>query len=96
MDHMTKAQPMRTLTISLSSQQIARLQSVIETGTYASSSEIIRDALRLWENREELRQLEVARLRLAYSEGIASGEGRAIDRDALIADLNAEQRASGD
>ncbi len=34
----------------------------------------MRDALRLWEQREEVRALELARLKQAYDEGIASGE----------------------
>lgn len=93
---MTKTHTMRTLTISLSPQQIARLQSAVETGAYASSSEIIRDALRLWENREDLRQLELARLKRAYAEGLASGEGQTLDRDALLADLKTERLARGD
>ncbi|TIM17505.1 MAG: ribbon-helix-helix protein, CopG family, partial [Mesorhizobium sp.] len=41
-----KTQPMRTLTISLTPQQAARLQSAVEGGGYASNSEIVRDALR--------------------------------------------------
>jgi len=86
---------MRTLTISLSSRQMARLQQAVDTGAYVSNSEVVRDALRLWEQREELRALEIARLKRAYDEGMASGEGRALTADALLAELKAEARPRG-
>ena len=69
-----KHDAMRPLTISLSPKQLARLSQAVESGAYASNSEVVRDALRLWEQREEMRALELARLKQAYEEGIASGE----------------------
>ena len=87
-----KATHMRTLTVSLTPHQAAMMQSAVENGGYASNSEIVRDALRLWEQREEVRQMELARLKRAYEEGMASGEGREISADALLADLKAEAR----
>lgn len=69
-----KADAMRPLTISLSPQQLARLNRAVESGAYASNSEVVRDALRLWEQREEIREMELARLKRAYEEGLASGE----------------------
>lgn len=69
-----KSDTMRPLTISLSPQQLARLAKAVESGAYASNSEVVREALRLWEQREELRELEIARLKQAYEEGLASGE----------------------
>jgi antitoxin ParD1/3/4 len=90
-----KTEPMRTLTVSLSQQQVARLQRVVESGAYASNSEVVREALRLWEQREERRQLEIERLKQAYDEGMASGEGREIDAKTLLAELKAEARSRG-
>ncbi|KPH81679.1 CopG family transcriptional regulator [Bosea vaviloviae] len=69
-----KHDAMRPLTISLSPKQLSRLSQAVESGAYASNSEVVRDALRLWEQREEIRALELARLKQAYDEGIASGE----------------------
>lgn len=90
-----KTQPMRTLTVSLTPQQAARLQNAVDGGSYASNSEIVRDALRLWEQREELRALEMQRLKRAYDDGMASGDGHDVDASALLADLKAERRARG-
>ncbi len=90
-----KTESMKTLTISLSPQQIARLQSAVETGSYASNSEVVRDALRLWEQRQELRSFEIARLKQAYDEGMASGSGRSVDADTLLAELKSEASSRG-
>lgn len=86
---------MRTLTISLTPHQAAMLENAVENGGYASNSEIVRDALRLWEQREEVRQMELARLKKAYDEGMASGEGRSVTADTLLAELKAEARKRG-
>ena len=80
-----KSDNMRPLTISLSPQQLARLSKAVESGAYASNSEVVRHALRLWEQREELRELEIARLKQAYEEGLASGEQ--IDGEVALARL---------
>ena len=90
-----KTEAMKTLTISLSPQQISRLHDAVESGSYASNSEVVRDALRLWEQREEMRQFEIARLKRAYDEGMASGEGREIDRTIILGELKAEARKRG-
>jgi antitoxin ParD1/3/4 len=90
-----KNQPMRTLTVSLTPKQAARLQDAVDGGNYASNSEVVREALRLWEQREELRVLELAHLKRAYDEGMASGEGQEVDRTAFLRALKAERAARG-
>ncbi|WFP75362.1 type II toxin-antitoxin system ParD family antitoxin [Mesorhizobium sp. WSM4906] len=90
-----KSQTMRTLTISLTPKQAARLQDAVDSGGYASNSEIVREALRLWEHREELRALELAQLKQAYEEGMASGEGQEVDRAAFLRALKAERAGRG-
>jgi antitoxin ParD1/3/4 len=90
-----KATNMRTLTVSLTPHQAATMQNAIDNGGYASNSEIVRDALRLWEQREEIRRMEMARLKKAYDEGMASGEGREVDADTLLAELKVEARSRG-
>lgn len=82
-----KSDAMRPLTISLSPKQLSRLSQAVESGAYASNSEVVRDALRLWEQREEIRALELARLKQAYEEGIASGEP--VDGDEAFARIRA-------
>lgn len=86
---------MRTMTISLSPQQATRIQQAVETGDYASNSEVLRDALRLWEQREEIRALEIAKLKRAYAEGMASGPARDVEADDLLASFKARAATRG-
>ncbi|KAF2989578.1 type II toxin-antitoxin system ParD family antitoxin [Methylocystis sp. MJC1] len=86
---------MRTMTISLSDQQAQRIQLAVETGAYASNSEVLREALRLWEQREELRALELQRLKQAYENGLASGPGREVEADALLAEFKRKAGLGG-
>jgi antitoxin ParD1/3/4 len=86
---------MRTMTISLSSQQAGRIEAAVETGDYASNSEVLRDALRLWEANQERRRAEVERLRTAIEEGLASGPGRSVTAAELISEFKARAAARG-
>lgn len=86
---------MRTLTISLSPQQLGSLQRAVDTGSYASNSEVVRDALRLWEQQQEMRALALEQLKRAYDGGLASGEGRAVDPQDFLSGLKAEARSRG-
>ncbi|RVD51991.1 MAG: type II toxin-antitoxin system ParD family antitoxin [Mesorhizobium sp.] len=90
-----KTEPMRTLTISLTPQQAARLQSAVDAGGYASNSEVVREALRLWEQREELRALELDQLKRAYADGMASGRPVEVEPAEFLRSLKAERRARG-
>ena len=51
------------------------IKNQLESGRYNSASEIIRDALRLMEEREQLRQIQLDQLRQQIQAGIDSGEG---------------------
>jgi antitoxin ParD1/3/4 len=86
---------MRTMTISLTPQQAGRIEAAVETGDYASNSEVVRDALRMWEDQEERRAVAMARLKRAYDEGMASGEGRFVTTEQLLAEFKALAAARG-
>lgn len=86
---------MKTLTISLLPVQIARSSSTVATGNYASSSEVVREALRLWEQREENRAIELARLKQAYENGKASGKARKVDAQTILEELHIEFNQPG-
>jgi antitoxin ParD1/3/4 len=51
----------------------AFIDSQIEGGRYNNASEVVRDALRLLEDREKLRELRFSDLRRLSEEGRASG-----------------------
>ena len=86
---------MRTMTISLSPQQARRVQEAVETGAYASNSEVLRDALRLWEQREAMRAHELAGLKKAYVEGVASGAPRRVHADDLLKSFRTKAKSRG-
>ena len=49
------------------------IKAQLESGRYSSASEIVRDALRLMEEREQLRQVQLEQLRQQIRAGIDSG-----------------------
>lgn len=69
------------------------VRKLVESGRYASASEVMRDSLRLLEQREEVRALELEHLKRAFAEGKASGEGEAVDPVDFLKGLKAERSA---
>lgn len=59
--------------ISLTHEMAKEVQSAVQKGEYASSSEVIRDALRVWHKKREYEELEIQKLRYLWDEGITSG-----------------------
>lgn len=51
------------------------VRKLVESGRYASASEVVRDSLRLLEEREEQRQAKLAALRNDIRKGVESGPG---------------------
>lgn len=51
------------------------IKAQIESGRYSNASDIVRDALRLLEEREQLRQLQIDQLKQQIQQGIDSGPG---------------------
>lgn len=77
------------LSIALPAPMADAVRRAVEEGEYASASEVIRDALRLWETRRQLRERDMDVLRRRWDEGKASGRAGSFD----IAGLIAEERA---
>jgi len=66
------------------------IKQKIESGRYSSASEVVRDALRLFEEHEELRETQIKNLRQQLQEGRESGAGIPADKvfDRLEAKYN--------
>ena len=56
------------ISIALPPEMVAAVRQAVETGEYASSSEVVRDALRDWTHKRQLRQHGVAELRQLWQE----------------------------
>ncbi len=71
------------VSIALTHEQIGALRSAVDSGEYATTSEVVREAIRDWQAKRELRQEEIRHLRQLWDEGKASGSRGAADFDAL-------------
>lgn len=67
------------VSVALTGEQIAALKAVVETGEYATTSEIVREAIRDWQLKHALRQEDLNRLRQLWDEGVASGPAAPLD-----------------
>ena len=59
------------ISIALPPEMVATIRGAVATGEYASSSEVIRDALRDWTHKRKLRQQGVAELRQLWQEALS-------------------------
>lgn len=67
------------VSIALPAEMLETVKDAVSSGQYASTSEVVREALREWELRQGLRRAEIERLRKAWEEGLASGEPQPFD-----------------
>ncbi len=68
------------------------VKELVESGRYNNASEVVRDALRLLEDREQLREARIAELRRLAEEGRLSGLSDA-DGETVLDRLEAKYRA---
>jgi antitoxin ParD1/3/4 len=59
----------------LGSQLSLFVDDLVAAGRYNSKSEVVRQGLRLLQEREQLRQIKLDEVRKAFQEGINSGRG---------------------
>lgn len=78
----TKAEKM---TLAFTSEHAAAVRQAVETGGYATSSEVVREAMRLWLERKARRRVVEERLGQLWDEGIASGPGVPMTTEEVMA-----------
>lgn len=61
------------ISISLPKEMTASLKEVVATGAFASTSEIMRDALRDWQEKQLRKQEQLAKLRRMLQDALNSG-----------------------
>lgn len=65
--------------VALTGEQLTALKAAVEIGEDATTSEIVREAIRDWQLKHEQRQLDLQRLREMWAEGKASGPAAPLD-----------------
>jgi antitoxin ParD1/3/4 len=81
---------MPTQNVNLTEHQSAFIQQVVEQGSYNNASEVVRDALRLLEQRHEEDRLKLERLRKITNDAFDAldrGEGISMPLDEVPAFL---------
>ena len=71
------------VSIALTTEQLAALRAAVDAGEYATTSEVVREALRDWQLKRELQQDDIRRLRQLWQQGVASGSAGELDMAAL-------------
>jgi antitoxin ParD1/3/4 len=67
------------ISIALTAEQVGALKAAVETGEYATHSEIMREALREWQRKRALHGEDLHRLRELWRKGEASGKAMPLD-----------------
>jgi antitoxin ParD1/3/4 len=83
------------ITVTMPEEMAAKMRAAVESGEYATTSEIVREALRDWEEYQERRQAKLAWLRVEIEKGMV-GEGRPMEDvfDDLIKSLEKKAKAA--
>jgi antitoxin ParD1/3/4 len=79
------------VTVALPAEAIDEVRDAVDTGEYASTSEVVREALRDWSLKRKLAHLEIDEMRRLVQEGAQSGPG--VDADLIFARLRAKYAA---
>ena len=83
------------ISIALPPEMVAQLKEAVEAGEYASSSEVVRDALRDWTQKRSLRQQGIQELRKVWREALQS-PSLGVAADEVLDRLERKYRALAD
>jgi len=72
------------ISIAFTKDMASVVRQAVDSGEYASNSEVIRDALRDWTFKRTIREQRIDELRHLWNEGIKSGAGRFEGIDDII------------
>lgn len=81
------------VSVALTQDMAAMVRAVVETGEYASSSEVIREALRDWKTKRALAVHQIDELKRLVAEGLASGMTPWAGVEATLAEVRSRSQA---
>jgi antitoxin ParD1/3/4 len=71
------------ISVALPKDMLELVKGAVKSGNYATTSEVIREALREWKVRRETREEAISELRKLWQEGIDSGGWRPFDAEEI-------------
>lgn len=71
------------MNVSLTEELASFVKAKVGSGKYTSASEVVREALRLLEQRDETEAAKLLWMKKAWQDGVDSGDAGEIDFDAL-------------
>ncbi len=77
----------KRMTITLTAEMAQAVKAAVKDGDYASSSEIVREALRDWQHKRRLREGALEQLRADIGQGLedlGAGRIRNFDADRIV------------
>lgn len=77
------------ISVALTPELAATVRQAVASGDYASTSEVIREALRDWQRQRAVDEALTSELRRLWQEGLASGPAEPLD----MATIKREARA---
>ena len=81
------------MNVNLTPQREEMVRAKVSAGLYTSASEVVREALRLMEEQDRLRQVKLDALRSEVRQGLKSGPSETWDAAALKKKARARQAA---
>jgi antitoxin ParD1/3/4 len=67
------------LTVAVSGHQAQLLRDAVDSGEYGTPSEVVREAIGIWQTQRNADRDDIRRLRRLWDEGKASGEPQPVD-----------------
>lgn len=67
------------VSVALTAEQVVVLKSVVDSGEYATTSEVVREAIRDWQRKRELHGLDIDQMRQLWAKGKQSGPAQSAD-----------------
>jgi len=71
------------ISVALSADMLELVKNAVKSGGYTTTSEVIREALREWKARREIREAAIPELRRLWQEGIDRGGWRPFDAEEI-------------
>lgn len=81
------------VSVSMTPQHAELLRDAVNSGAYASASEVVREAMRDWSAKWMQKRDGIAKLRAMWEEGKASGLAVEVDFDAVLEEARQEVKS---